>query len=55
LSKRHEKKFLREITSGHVWGCGSLRSSYLCEAGTGQYRDYSAPAGWGTPNGINAF
>jgi hypothetical protein len=56
LSNRHEKKYLHEITIGHVRGCpASLRGTYLCSAGTGQYRDYSAPNGWGTPNGINAF
>ena len=56
LSRKHEKKYLHEITSGLVSGCpASLRGTYLCSAGTGQDGGYSAPAGWGTPNGTNAF
>jgi len=40
------------ITSGSDGNCSPR---YLCTAGTGEYRDYSGPAGWGTPNGIGAF
>jgi subtilase family serine protease len=56
LKKKALKKALHEITSGSVNGCpASLQGSYLCEAGTKQYKSYSAPDGWGTPNGIGAF
>ena len=56
LKKRALKKDLHAITSGRVSDCPpSLQDSYICEAGTKQYRDYSAPAGWGTPDGIHAF
>ncbi|MFY9885858.1 MAG: S8 family serine peptidase [Candidatus Cybelea sp.] len=56
LSRKHEKKYLHEITTGLVSGCpAGLRGTYLCSAGTGQDGGYSAPAGWGTPNGTNAF
>lgn len=37
---------------------GSCAGTYLCVAGaTGgnKYKTYSGPAGWGSPNGINAF
>ncbi len=51
--KRHEKKRdLNRITSGNN---GSCLPTYLCTAGTRAFRDYSGPAGWGTPNGIGAF
>ncbi len=50
------KKFLHTITSGSLFGCpGSVHGSYLCTAGTGQFKTYSGPTGWGTPNGIRAF
>jgi subtilase family serine protease len=56
LKKKALKKDLHEITSGTVSGCpASLAGSYLCQAGTKQYKSYSAPDGWGTPNGIGAF
>ena len=46
------QKHLNPILSGSDGLCGG---SYLCTAGTGQYGNYSGPAGWGTPNGIGAF
>jgi subtilase family serine protease len=56
LPKKRSKRLLHDISSGSVAGCPTdLRGTYLCSAGTGEFRDYSAPAGWGTPNGINAF
>ncbi len=49
-------KDLHAITEGTVDGCPpGLKSKYLCKAGTGQYKTYSGPAGWGTPKGIGAF
>ncbi|HTA53829.1 MAG TPA: hypothetical protein VK755_03725 [Candidatus Acidoferrales bacterium] len=56
LSKKELKKDLHAITIGTVMGCPpSLSGNYLCVAGTGEYGQYSGPAGWGTPNGIGAF
>ncbi|MGA8576157.1 MAG: hypothetical protein WB609_10835 [Candidatus Cybelea sp.] len=34
---------------------GSCSGKYLCTAGTHQYKTYSGPAGWGTPNGIGLY
>jgi subtilase family serine protease len=55
--KPHEKSDdLYPITSGSDRGFGSNCSpTYLCTAGTGEYRTYSGPGGWGSPNGIAAF
>jgi subtilase family serine protease len=56
LKKKKVKKYLHYISKGTVRGCpASLTGSYLCTAGTGQYKTYSGPSGWGTPNGIGAF
>ncbi len=56
LSHRKLKKDLNYISSGTVTHCPtSLTGTYLCTAGTGEYKTYSAPAGWGTPDGIGAF
>jgi subtilase family serine protease len=56
LSVKDRDKDLHAITKGKVNGCPrSLGGNYLCEAGTGQYKTYSGPAGWGTPKGIGAF
>jgi len=58
LAKKAKKiaKALHAITSGFVAKCpASLKGTYLCEAGTGEYGQYSAPTGWGTPDGIKAF
>ena len=52
LKGRKLKKDLHAITSGSD---GSCCGSYLCEAGTKQFKTYSGPAGWGTPNGIKAY
>ncbi|MBV8067241.1 MAG: peptidase S8 [Candidatus Eremiobacteraeota bacterium] len=48
-ARRHE---LHEITSGNN---GSCSPTYLCTAGTHEYKTYAGPTGWGTPNGIDAF
>jgi hypothetical protein len=34
---------------------GSCSGEYLCTAGTKQFKTYSGPGGWGTPNGIKAY
>ena len=52
LKKRKLKHDLNDITSGSDGSCGG---SYLCTAGTGQYKTYSGPTGFGTPNGLGAF
>lgn len=52
LKRRHLKHWLHAITSGNNGSCGG---TYLCQAGTHQYKTYAAPTGWGTPNGIKAF
>jgi hypothetical protein len=47
---------LHTISAGSVSNCPpSLSNTYLCKAGTKQFKTYSGPAGWGTPNGIGAF
>ena len=55
--REHERKSdLFPVTMGSDTPYGSTCSPlYLCNAGTKEYRDYSGPAGWGTPNGIGAF
>jgi hypothetical protein len=52
LTQQELKSDLHAISDGSDGDCGG---SYLCTAGTGQYKSYSGPAGWGTPNGIGAF
>ncbi|HYL26989.1 MAG TPA: peptidase S8 [Candidatus Nitrosotalea sp.] len=48
----HAAGELHYISSGNDGSCGG---SYLCTAGTNQFKTYSGPAGWGTPNGLNSF
>ena len=56
LRARKLKKDLHDITVGGVIHCPpSLAGGYLCVAGTKQYKTYSGPGGWGSPNGIGAF
>ena len=52
LTKSERKKYLHVISEGSDGECGGR---YLCTAGTGQYKTYSGPGGWGTPFGIGAF
>jgi subtilase family serine protease len=52
LKGKKRKKDLHDITSGNDGSCGG---SYLCTAGTGQFKTYAGPTGWGTPNGIKAY
>jgi len=56
LSKANLKKDLHYIDSGDLQGCPtSLQGTYLCDAGTKEFGQYSAPSGWGTPNGVGAL
>ncbi len=41
-----------DITSGSDGSCGG---SYLCTAGTHQYKVYSGPGAWGSPKNIRAL
>lgn len=52
MTKIERRNYLNSVTLGTD---GSCNGSYLCQAGTKQYKDYSGPAGWGTPRGIGAF
>jgi subtilase family serine protease len=52
LKERARDEYLFEVTSGSDGYCSP---TYLCTAGTHEYKNYSGPAGWGTPNGIGAF
>ena len=52
MKNKKRKHDLHAITTGNDGSCGGL---YLCTAGTGQYKTYSGPGGWGTPNGIKAY
>ncbi len=52
LSPKKRRKDLWVISSGSNGSCGG---SYLCTAGTHQYKTYSGPTGWGTPRGIGAY
>jgi subtilase family serine protease len=52
LKKNKLNKDLHYISSGNNGSCGG---SYICTAGTEQFKTYSGPAGWGTPNGVGAF
>ena len=56
LSTKKKAKHFIAITTGDVARCpSSLQGTYLCEAGTDEYGQYSAPSGWGTPNGVKAY
>ncbi|MGB8910284.1 MAG: S8 family serine peptidase [Candidatus Cybelea sp.] len=56
LTKKRLKNDLHVISSGTDNSCPpSLAGSYLCTAGTRQYKTYSGPTGWGAPRGIGAF
>ena len=52
LKAKKQKKYLHYISSGND---GSCSNSYLCTAGTNQFKTYAGPIGWGTPNGIKAY
>jgi subtilase family serine protease len=55
LSKKKLRADLHVISSGNNGCPRDIKHSYLCTAGTGEYKTYSGPTGWGTPNGIGAF
>lgn len=52
LRAKSRNKNINTITSGSDGSCGG---SYLCTAGTGQFKTYSGPGGWGSPDGDQAF
>lgn len=52
LSSNKLNKDLHYISSGNNGSCGG---TYICTAGTKQFKTYAGPTGWGTPNGIGAF
>jgi subtilase family serine protease len=49
---RKRQILLHYISSGNDGNCGG---TYLCIAGTHQYKTYSGPGGWGTPKTIKAL
>jgi subtilase family serine protease len=48
-TQRKRNKGLNYIKTGNNGSCGG---SYLCTAGTNQFKTYSGPGGWGSPKGI---
>lgn len=52
LTTKQRSADLWVISSGND---GSCSPTYLCKAGTHEYKTYSGPAGWGTPKGIGAY
>jgi subtilase family serine protease len=52
LTPRKRRKDLWVISSG---ADGTCSPTYLCTAGTHEYKTYSGPTGWGTPKGIGAY
>ncbi|MBV9333775.1 MAG: peptidase S8 [Candidatus Eremiobacteraeota bacterium] len=55
-SSKTIKKYMHTTISGTLNGCPSqYTGTYICDGDTGQYKTYSSPAGWGSPNGIGAF
>ncbi len=52
ITGRQRPHRLHDITSGADGSCGG---SYLCTAGTHQYKTYSGPGGWGSPKNIRAL
>ena len=52
LNRKHLRRDLHKITSGSDGSCGG---SYLCTAGTKQFKQYSGPGGWGTPKTDRAY
>jgi len=56
IKKHKVSKELHDITSGDDARCpASLQGTYLCDAGTKQFGQYSGPTGWGTPLGVKAY
>jgi hypothetical protein len=55
-SSKTIKKYMHTTISGTLAHCPSqYTGTYLCDGDTGQFKTYSGPAGWGSPNGIGAF
>jgi len=50
------KKGMHTKIAGTLNHCPSqYTGTYICDGDTGQYKTYSGPAGWGSPNGVSAF
>jgi hypothetical protein len=50
------KKGMHTKISGTLNRCPSqYTGTYICDGDTGQFKTYSGPAGWGSPNGVSAF
>lgn len=50
------KKYMHTKIAGTLLKCPSqYTGTYLCDGDSGQYKTYSGPSGWGSPNGIGAF
>jgi subtilase family serine protease len=54
-AKDQAKDFHSQITGTDNRCPSEYTGTYLCDGDTGQYKTYSGPAGWGSPNGIGAF
>ncbi len=52
FTARQRQVRLHAIKSGNDGSCGG---SYLCTAGTHQYKTYSGPGGWGSPKTVKAL
>jgi hypothetical protein len=52
FTAKQQKARLHPVLSGSNGSCGG---SYLCTAGTGQFGNYSGPAGWGSPKNVKAL
>ena len=50
--QKQREKDLNYISTGSDGSCGG---EYLCTAGTGQFKTYGGPIGWGTPDGIGLY
>lgn len=50
------KKYMHSSITGTLNGCPSqFTGTYICDGNTGQFKTYSGPSGWGSPNGVGAF
>ena len=52
LNNKQLTEEMHDVSTGSDGSCGG---SYLCTAGTKQFKTYSGPGGWGTPNGLSAY
>ncbi|HZV76526.1 MAG TPA: hypothetical protein VFF63_02065 [Candidatus Babeliales bacterium] len=52
---RRQKQRLKDLNTISTGNDGSCGGEYLCQAGTGQFKTYSGPSGWGTPHGVGLY